>query len=78
MLVKLLSSHFSIYGVMCGQETHKETEHEERTFCSSQILLQTSWMVQGHGCGFKAKPALQVLTDQKPIGCLINQAQKYF
>lgn len=37
MLVKLFSSHFSIYGVMCGEETHKETEHEEHTFCSLKL-----------------------------------------
>lgn len=66
-----------IHGVTCGEETHKAAKHEECALCPSPILLWASWVnFQGHVCVFKAKTALQLLTDHKPTGCLINQAQK--
>ena len=39
-------------------------------------ISELHWMVQGYGCVSKVKLALQVLTNQKPTGCHINQAQK--
>lgn len=63
-----------IHGVKCGEETHKAAKHEECAFSPSPILLWASWV--NFQCVLKAKTALQLLTDQKPTGYLINQAQK--
>lgn len=66
-----------ICGVTRGEETHKAGKNKECAFCSSPIFLWDSWVhFQGDVCVFKTKRALQLLTDQKSTGCLINQAQK--
>lgn len=41
-----------------------------------KLSSELCWIVQGYGWVSKVKLALQVLTNQKPTGCLINQAQK--